>query len=174
MKKIALISLALVLALGTLGIAGALWSDWLYIDGYVETGYIGAEWSLETCYDDEAADKDVSWISARISGDTMYIDVWNAYPSVTYTVIWDIHNTGTIPIHFDSPLFYTAGMPAGTTFTFVAYDAAGDPVDLYGYQLHPCDTMYGELTIHLDNDAEQDWLYGFYIDLEYGQYNEFP
>jgi hypothetical protein len=174
MKKIALICLALVVALGTLGVGFALWSDWLYIDGYVETGYIGAEWSIEAYYDDEAADKDVSYIWAElIDPDYMYISIWNAYPSVTYTVIWDIHNTGTIPIHFDTPWFST-DLPMVTFVTFFAYDAAGEPVLLYDYQLHPGDTVYGELTIHLDNDAEQNSWYSFWFDLQYGQYNEFP
>jgi len=172
MKKIALISLALVLALGTLGVAGALWSDWLYIDGWVETGNIGAEWSVEYFYDNE--DKDFSLIEAYGAGtDTLYINIWNAYPSVTYTVGWNIECTGSVPIHFDSPWFY-GDLPATTDFTFVAFDAAGDRVDLYGYQLHPGEIVYGELTIHLSNDAEQDWWYYFYIDLQYGQYNEFP
>ena len=173
MKKIALISLALVLALGTLGVAGALWSDWLFVDGYVYTGNIGAEWSISNYYDDEAADKDVSYIYPWIVGDTLYIDIYNAYPSITYTVIYDIHNTGTIPIHFDYPWLYT-DLPAGTFITFLAYNAAGEQVVLYDYQLHPGDTMYGEISIHLDNDAEQDWWYWFEFDLQYGQYNEFP
>ena len=175
MKKIGLLCLALVLALGSLGVAGALWSDWLYVDGYVYTGYIGADWSIAQVYDNEAADKNVSGINAWLSDDlsVMYIDIWNAYPSVTYTVIWDIHNTGSIPIHFDYPWFW-GDLPAGTFVTFLAYNAAGELVHLYGYQLHPCETIYGELTIHLDNDALQDYDYYFYVDLEYGQYNEFP
>jgi len=172
MKKILLISLALVLALGGLGVAGALWSDWLFIDGYVYTGYIGAEWSIEYAFDNEQ--KDFSYVEAWGEGtDTLFIDIYNAYPSVTYTIGWDIHNTGTIPIHFDSPWFFT-DLPAGTTFTFVAFNAAGERIDMYGYQLHPSEYVFGELTIHLDNDAEQNWWYYFWIELQYGQYNEFP
>ncbi|MGB6874102.1 MAG: hypothetical protein WBE46_08245 [Dehalococcoidia bacterium] len=173
MKKILLICLALVLALGSLGVAGALWSDWLYIDGYVETGYIGAEWSIEATYDDEAADKDVSWILADLfyGPDWMYIDIYNAYPSVTYTVEWNIVCTGSVPIHFDTP-WIGGDLPAGATLTFT--DMAGVPINWYGYQLHPGETMYGMLTIHLDNDALQNTSYWFYIELQYGQYNEFP
>ena len=158
MKKIALISLALVLALGTLGVAGALWSDWLYIDGYVETGYIGAEWSLGACYDNEMKDE-VSYIDAWLpEPGLMYIDIYNAYPCVTYTVEWDIHNTGTIPIHFDWP-WITTDLPAGATFTFT--DAAGAVIDWPTVQLHPGDAMWGLLTVHLDHTAEQDWGYYF-------------
>ncbi len=176
MKKIGLLCLALVLALGSLGVAGALWSDWLYIDGWVETGYIGAEWSIETYYDDE--EKDFSSIYVYpINPDYpnyMYIEIWNAYPSVTYTVKWDIHNTGSIPIHFDNPSMW-GDLPPDTWVTFHAYDpVTGDLINMYGYQLHPGETMYGQFTIHLSNDALQDHWYYFYIDLEYGQYNEFP
>ena len=171
MKRILLICLALVLALGSLGVAGALWSDWLYIDGYVETGYIGAEWSLYSCYDNEAADKDVSWVEAVIDGDTLYVDIYNAYPCVTYTVEWDLHCTGSVPIHFDTPWIDT-DLPAGAKFTFT--DMAGNVIDWSQVQLHEGDYLDGLLTIHLDNDALQDYWYWFEIDLQYGQYNEFP
>ncbi len=174
MKRIGLLCLALVLALGSLGVAGALWSDWLYIDGYVETAYIGADWSIEYFYDNE--EKDFTYINAYIWEDYpqyMFIDILNAYPSVTYTVGWDIHNSGSIPIHFDSPYMY-GDLPAGSTFEFVAWDAAGTNIDLYGYQLHPCETIFGEVNIHLSNEAEQSSYYYFYIELQYGQYNEFP
>jgi len=170
MKKIALICLALVVALGTLGVAGALWSDWLWIYGDVYTGDIGAEWSIEYFGDDE--EKDFSYIDAYlIDPDYMYIYIWNAYPSVTYTVHWNIYCYGTVPIHFDYPWIGT-DLPAGATFTFT--DMAGAPIDWYGLQMHPGETIYGMLNIHLDNDAAQWWLYYFYIDLQYGQYNEFP
>ncbi len=44
MKKIGLISLALVMALGGLGIGYARWSDTLYIDGTVSTASVCIEW----------------------------------------------------------------------------------------------------------------------------------
>ncbi len=170
MKKIALICLALVVALGTLGVGFALWSDWLHIYGDVYTGDIGAVWSVETCYDNEA--KDFSGVNAYlIDPDYMYIEIWNAYPSVTYTVEWNIECTGSVPIHFDYP-WISGDLPAGATFTFT--DMQGVPYDWYGYQMHPGEIIYGLLTIHLDNTAEQNYWYYFWIDLEYGQYNEFP
>jgi hypothetical protein len=173
MKKILILCLALVLALGSLGVAGALWWDWLYIDGYVYTGDIGAEWSIEAYYDNEAADKDVSSIDAYLVGPNgLWIDIYNAYPSVTYTVAWDIHCTGSVPIHFAEPWIDT-DLPAGTEFTFVVFNAAGEPIPWSDVQLHNSEWLYGTLTIHLDNTAEQDWGYYFYIELQYGQYNEF-
>ena len=128
MKKILILCLALVLALGSLGLSGALWSDWLYIYGDVYTGDIGAEWSIEAFYDNES--KDFSGIEALLmEPDYMYIYIWNAYPSVTYTVEWNIVCTGSVPIDFDSPWIFT-DLPAGATFTFT--DMAGNVIDWYG------------------------------------------
>ena len=172
MKRIGLLCLALVLALGALGVSGALWSDDLYIDGYVETGDIDAVWSLEGCYDSEAADKDVSWVDAYIIGDTLYVDIYNAYPCIIYTVMWDIHCTGSVPIHFAGPVIDLSDMPSGATFTFT--DPAGVPIVWSGVQLHEGDYLYGLLTVHLDNTAVENAFYSFAIDLLYYQYNESP
>jgi hypothetical protein len=170
MKKIGLICLVVVMALGAFGVAGALWWDWLYIDGIVQTGSIGAQWSIEDDYDDES--KDVSFIDAYlVEPDVMFIDIINAYPSVTYTVEWNIECTGSVPIHFDRP-FISTTLPAGATLTFT--DMAGVPIDWSQVQLHQGDVMYGMLTVHLDNDALQNTSYWFGITLDYGQYNEFP
>lgn len=167
MKKIALICLALVIALGGLGVASALWWDWLYVDAYVYTGDIGVEWSLEGCWDNE--EKDVSWIDAWISGNGLYVDIYNAYPCVTYTVWWDMVCTGTVPVHFDGP-YIGGNLPPGATITFT--DMAGVPIDWYSEQLHEGDRIEGLLTVHLDNSAEQNAFYWFFIDLYYHQYNE--
>lgn len=170
MKKTLLISLAVVLALGAMGVAAALWSGWLYIYGDVYTGTVGAEWSIERAYDNER--KDFSYIEAYlVDPDFMVVYIENAYPCVTYTVEWNIECTGSVPIHFDDPYFWT-NLPAGATFEFT--DMTGAPIQWYGYQMHPGEIIYGLLKIHLDNSAEQRAWYYFEIDLQYGQYNEFP
>ena len=169
MKKIALISLALVLALGTLGVAGAMWWDDLFIDGYVETGNIGVEWSLDYWYADEW--KDVSEMFVGIDGDTLYVDIYNAYPCVNYVVGWDLHGVGSVPVHFVEPII-TTDLPAGATFIFVVYDATGLRIPWSDIQLHFCDYVYGELIIHLDNTVPQNAQYSFMIELIYHQYNE--
>jgi hypothetical protein len=50
----------------------------------------------------------------------------------------------------------------------------GVPFRWYGYQMHPGETIYGLLKIHLNNEAAQDSYYYFDVHLQYGQYNEFP
>ena len=172
MKKIGLICLALVLALGALGVGAALWMGVLTIHGEVYTGIVDAVWSIELVYDDE--EKDVSFIdAAMISPWDMLIMIENAYPSVTYTVEWNIECTGTVPIHFDVPTIMSEMLPPDTTFTFT--DMAGNIIDWSLVQLHPGEPpLFGKLTVHLGNLAEQGMMYMFDILLEYGQYNEFP
>jgi len=170
MKKIGIICLALVLALGALGVGAALWMGVLTIHGEVYTGNVDAIWSIEAAYDDEV--KDVSFIEAgMISPWDMQIMIENAYPSVTYTVDWNIECTGSVPIHFDVPMIFTE-LPPGATFTFTDMD--GNPIDWLTLQLHPGEIQWGELTVHLDNTADQGMIYMFEIMLPFGQYNEFP
>jgi hypothetical protein len=170
MKKIGLICLALVLALGALGVGAALWMGVLTIHGDVITGSVDAVWSIESVYDNE--EKDVSFIEAEIIDPWfMQITIINAYPSVTYTVDWDIMCTGSVPIHFAMPDIIS-DLPPLATFTFT--DMEGNIIDWLGLQLHPGEVIYGKLTVHLENDAEQGMIYMFDIMLPFGQYNEFP
>jgi hypothetical protein len=171
MKRIGLICLALVLALGAMGVGAALWMGVLGIHGDVFTGFVDAAWSVDDFYDDEDVTKDFSFIDAALIDPWfMQITIFDAYPSVTYTVDWNIVCTGSVPIHFKAPLI-TGNLTAGSTLTFT--DRADNPIDWATLQLHPGDPAFlGKLTVHLDNDAEQMAWYVFDILLEYGQYNE--
>ena len=180
MKKIGLICLALVLALGALGVGAALWMGFLGIHGDVLTGNVEAMWSIDGAYDNE--EKDVSFIDAvMMSPWDMFIMIDNAYPSVTYTVDWNIMCTGTVPIHFVEPMIMwelppplpeepPPLEPGEITFT----DVDGNPINWSAVQLHPGEIIYGKVTVHLNNIAEQGSIYMFDIVLPFGQYNEFP
>lgn len=56
MKKIGLICMALVMALGSLGVGYAMWSKTLIIDGSVGTGDVNAEFTQAFTDDDEVTD----------------------------------------------------------------------------------------------------------------------
>ena len=161
MKKIGLICLTLVMALGMLGATFALWSDVLFLDATVETGSIGLAWSQGDPIDDET--KDFSRAECNINGNMLTITVFNAYPCITYTIPIDLHVTGTIPVHC------TFNRVAGGTLlekwiTMPAWDLA---------QLHPGDDpLMGDVVIHLDNDAAQGDCYTVSYELVYWQYNE--
>ena len=160
MKKIGILALALVLALGSLGVGYALWSDVLYLEGTVQTGTVSADWSLEGYGDIEGKDW-VSYVDAYIIGDTLYVVVYNAYPSVTYWVDFDVTNTGSIPIWI-CDLIPGGEVPPGT-FAMT---------DVSNRQVEPQTSEYGTITIHMDNTAIQGYNYFFWAALPVVQYNE--
>lgn len=160
--KLGAIFLVSVLALAGTGMGYAMWSETLYIDGWIQTGYIDAEWSIFEVDDSEPDNKDFSYVIAEIEGDTLYIDIYNAYPCIDYWVVFDVHNTGSIPIHlYWDGIITPADFPGTITMT-----------DLTCIQLHPYDYEYGTITIHLNNDALENSYYSFETTLVYHQWNE--
>ena len=160
--KLGALFLVSIMALAGTSAAYAMWSETLYIDGYVETGELDVAWSIEDCGDSEPVEKDFSWIEAEIIGYTLYVDIYNAYPCITYWVDVNIENTGTIPFHiwWDGVIDYN--FPGTVTFT----------PDPHCTQLHPDETWYGRLEIHLNNDALENSVYSFDTDLVVHQWNE--
>ena len=139
MKKIGLLLLALVLALGTLGVGYAMWSDTLTITGNVNTGEVWVEFTSQ--YDNDNAgqddpkeagywdgatagniqwhglryDKDVASTTSTYSETSAQILITNGYPSYWGSVVWDITNKGSIPVKLHS-------------VTLVEISKAGSPV----------------------------------------------
>ena len=174
-KKIAATFAILVIALGIAGYAYASWSSYLYIDGTVNTGYIGAIWTVGTGYDSEIAGKDYSSISGYISGDTLYVTVTNGYPCIDYWLPVDILNTGSIPIHIWNIEPDFSGLPVGTVIELIADPAhAADPVLAVGVQIHPGFEAYGLIHIHLPQETVQHSTYHFSVTVTYGQWNLSP
>ena len=126
MKKIVLICLALVLALGSLGVAYAMWSDTLVFSGPVTTGSVNLSFDdreppVPTEYhinpDDpggmlllgEFEGKNVgettaSYTDYEVRGDKdgyekLVITVSNAYPGYIVGTTFILHNIGTVPIN---------------------------------------------------------------------------
>ncbi len=145
MKKILGVCLVLAIALSALGVGYALWSDTLTINGTVDTGNVGLEWSIEYAGDDEPTGKDISSVCADIVGKELVIIVNNAYPCVNYTVVAEIHCVGSVPVHLTGIVF--SGVPAGVTVTATP--------DVTGMQLHYCDSVTVTINVHLDNSVDQ-------------------
>jgi len=171
-RKLGFLCLALVLAMGTLGVGYALWYEDLYIEGTVNTGTVDVEWSYGPVWDTET--KDVSWSDVVIDGDTMYITIYNAYPSIWYHHQFDIHSVGTIPVHFTDWVIDRGNLPAGATLQIWedSSNPGGGPIT--DAQLHEGDMWYGCVEVHLDNDAAQGAQYTFSISVMAHQYNETP
>jgi hypothetical protein len=115
MKKIGLLCLALVLALGTLGLGYAHWSQTIYIEQTVETGtlIVGFQ-ELILSEDPEAEGKDVGSITGEMVNQKgeHYSEYWgklmpiyekilvtidNAYPCYGVHIVFTVANGGTIP-----------------------------------------------------------------------------
>jgi hypothetical protein len=71
MKKIGLLCMALVLALGALGVGYAMWSDTLFIEGYVYTGDVDVEFSNQMPNDSGGALTDIT------QGDPAEVGTWS-------------------------------------------------------------------------------------------------
>jgi hypothetical protein len=184
MKKIGLICLALVLALGTLGVGFALWSDSLYLEGTVETGTVNASWTACYCFDtglDPNPDgsnkgKDVGSTVCQIDPEdphVLHVTVTNAYPSYWNDCEVEFTNTGTIPFIIEG---FSITPGAGTTLAD-AYGANNGQIwvafiDGVGSQLEPGDSAGSSLKFHVEQCAEQLHTYTFTVEILVVQYNE--
>ena len=165
MRKIGLIAMALVLALGALGVGFAAWTDTVTVDGDVDTGVLSWEFTVGNFLDvHEPAnyggdfdttnpdytcnigfdggtfwtlDKDVSWGESSISqdGKTFYLTLHNVYPCNFNKFTFYVHNNGTLPLKVDHVVIN------GTTFDAI-----------------PCDIVYYDWDDNGQNDFEI--LYG--------------
>jgi hypothetical protein len=170
MKKLLTLMVVAVLALSALGVGYALWSETLTITGTVNTGSIGAAWSADAMWDDEAANKDVSSIECHVGNPAqseleteLYVNLTNAYPSINYYCEFNVEGTGTVPVHLIGPTVtnFDPCLEVGVT-------------DLTSSQLHTGDIVTGLISVHLTNACEQTTTYGFSGELVYHQYNETP
>lgn len=115
MKKIGVIALTLVLALGVLGVGYAHWSQTLYIDTTVKTGtlIVGFQEVIPS-EDPEVENKDVGSITAILDTqkgthwdeytgtylpiyEKVLVTIDNAYPCYGVHIVFTVANGGTIP-----------------------------------------------------------------------------
>ena len=104
MKKIGLICLAVVLALGIAGVGFGWWNETLDIgQNPVTTGEAKVSWNITYCspyislYNAGKADH---WGDYSVSADghTLTISMGNMYPCAEVKFYPELHNTGTIPV----------------------------------------------------------------------------
>lgn len=115
MKKIGLLAMLLIFALGSLGVGYAHWSETLTISGVVEMGDIDPQFGCVCTNDDDEDDptgcgswtKGCNWTGTRRTqdvGDTtaskdgqlLEIEVTNAYPCYYGSTYFEIINFGTV------------------------------------------------------------------------------
>jgi len=165
MKKIVIICLALVLAIGCMGVGYALWSDSLYLEGRIETGEVDV-CLVSIASDDVGIDpgynKDVARTTVEII-DCYHarITVENAYPCYENYVHFTTLITGTVPVHLDA-IRITNPNPC---IEVDAWDGLGE-------QRHPGERADNTLWFHVLQCADQNATYTFEVEFFYVQWNE--
>ena len=180
MKKIGLLCLALVLALGTLGVAYAMWWDEVTIEGTVNTGSV--EISIEDVsatyvYKNTTSGEIVMSGVPLVGNDLMYVasataeDVSVAGGPKKVQMTFDNIFPTMEPIAADVLLHYTGSVPAHVVLLEDDVDPSIAPylvqtwwmlnateeweeTEIDGIQLHYCDLVY--LWVHLDPELLQD------------------
>jgi len=101
-----LLSIALIIFLGTTGIGYAAWNNMLKIEGTVFTGYIEPVF-CEPELSKNGAKGNGSVIMSE-NGKKLIVNILNAYPGDVYFLDFKIKNEGTIPVKAET-LVMTSG-----------------------------------------------------------------
>jgi len=196
-------ALLLILALAAIGVGYGLWSQTLIINGFVHTGEMDSGLSIaeidelfdfnDICPGDgysigidcdkdgslnddwEAENKDVAECTAVLLNDyTMEVTVANGYPSFNCFIKWDVHNSGTIPIHIYRPDYFYGGEYMGSDINNAALHVNGWPPICWAdpTQLEPLETAYCNLHIHVNQGAAELADYTFQVRVFTRQWNE--
>lgn len=169
MKKIALVSLALVLALGMLGVGYAHWEKSLYIEGTVNTGEVNMEIISAASDDppgniDPGKDKDVGCTRVQIDpsdNQRVIVTVENGYPCYEVYIHFTAHNNGTIPVRLQDII-----VTAPPEITVEGWDGIGE-------QIHPCQRSDNTGHLHIEQIAGELATYTFTVEFVYVQWNEY-
>lgn len=104
---------------------------------------------------DNEVEKEVGDVYAEISCDRNTINVYisNAYPCYRANITYTIKNTGCKLVHFTS-LTINNEYPEALEITTTNHTCTW---------LSPCQTVQGTTTVHILQEAEQDWQYTFQI-----------
>lgn len=197
MKKLGFIALALVLALGVLGVGFALWSQQLTITGTVDTGTLlvgirdtgtndpppdlvtlpgkvypqsAAEGTI-----DEGYDKNVAAIES-IQGEYKFTkDDVKYYHNITYKI------TNAYPCYTGTGTFAVANggtIPVkvesitvtGGDIDEVTFQFLGDVYE--GLQIEPCTVVNGSVSFHVEQCAAEGAHYEITVEMDFWQWNE--
>lgn len=180
MKKIALLCLALVLALGALGVGYSMWDKTLTINGTVNTGEVNACFTTAVSNDpgttiDPGKDKHVgsTEVFCNDPGEegnpfhacqqNILVVVTNGYPCYESTVNFTVDNIGTIPVKVQSMTITNPNPEITVTWTGPAI----------GTQIEPGQHAPGDIHVHVEQSAAELTPYTFSAEIYLVQWNEY-
>jgi hypothetical protein len=145
MKKLGLLVLVLVLAVASLGVGYAFWTENLFINATVASG------DLDVVFDGSASIVDadgvaLGTITPALDGKTATLSITNAYPGAVITVPVTFKNEGSIPAIVGEDYWMD---PAGNDEYFVLADAT-----LPTAAIAVGDTASGTFTLTVGDVAE--------------------
>jgi len=184
--KMTAIFATLMIALMAVGFAYAHWEKIITIEGTVNTGILHVSPSVYAETDDA---KEYCTVETDVDGNTVYIDIFNAYPCITVSGWIDFENDGTIPVNLVGiecdgseglELVYIGEV--GGVYHYEVYDDVLLIANLYleadfpdGFpQIDPGETAYIYFDLHFKEDLPQDTSYWFTFEFTFWNWNEAP
>jgi len=165
-----LLAIAVVVALALVGVAYALWSETLTINGEVTTGNVSISIGAVSDNDngwDPGYTKDVGdcWVTGDSNEPAQAtIHVSNGYPSYSCTATITVKNDGTVPVNLHD-IHFTANPPAWLTVTLPSFtDVQVDPNQTYDISI----------TLHVEQTADENASGSFTAQTLAHQWNEEP
>jgi len=165
--KMAAIFGVLIIGLAVMGASYAMWTETLSVSGTVGTGELDAEFTQALSSDNEV-EYDVGENMCVLSDsdsdgdyDVATITLMNGYPSFECYTNLTIHNCGSIPLHIADVVI---NAPEELNVTI------DDPSPVCTI-LEPCETVWLNLTTHVNDLAEENATYEFSATVEIEQFN---
>jgi len=143
-----------MITLSTIGYSYACWNGGIHINPRCCCN-CDVKFTTVTTYDNEI-EKDVADVYAQITNDGNSINAYitNAYPCYEAYVNFTIKNKGNKPAHIDE-------------VTIEDYDKTALEIEMTNIiactWISPSETINGQLTIHILQEAKQNWQYTFQI-----------
>ncbi len=178
MKRIGLISLALVLALGALGVGYAAWTDHVTIEGTVDTGSLSigflsprthVVWdqtgpkkdgehiaTVEIDFEGEIGVKDFLGLGDQTAYEKLLVTIDGAFPQWETDIAFYIGSMGTIPLHLVDFDIYD---PDGVLEFFWVSDPSSGAWSGYFYAVDPADPENWILTVTVGGINEGDQIH---------------
>ncbi len=174
---------AAIMMLAVIGSAAAMWSDSLKVRVTVNTGDVDVEFgyvetddppgttdpthdkNVGTCYADKIEIEDEDEGNPTGNNDLdLNITIVNAYPSYNCIVVFEVKNTGTIPVK--GPYI---DITTNTFGTAVDWSHNMTPI-----QIDPGDSKWFKISFHVVQSASETSTYMLQLHLRFIQWNEAP
>ena len=151
--KIFTLLILTMIAITTIGYSYSYHNGRVHINCYC---YCNIKFTHVTTSDNEI-EKDVGDVYAEISCDENIVNVYisNAYPCYQANITYTIKNTCCKLVHFTN-LTIINDYPEALEITTTNHTCTW---------LSPCQTVQGTTTVHILQEAEQDWQYTFQIQI---------